>query len=54
MPHLPQSVLIEAAKEITIAKLAGDSRTASKESGKHVAEFLQVVYEKLVELTEKP
>ncbi len=53
MPHLSQTHIIDTVKEITVAKLANDPRTANAESGKAVADFMQAIYDKLVELDEK-
>lgn len=41
---------IEMAKEITVAKLTGSSAPASSLSGSDTAAFLQLVYDKLIEL----
>lgn len=53
MSHLSKSYFIDTVKEITVAKLANDPRTANAESGKAVADFMQAIYDKLVELDEK-
>ncbi len=42
--------IIEMAKEITIAKLSNSSLTINKTGGENVAEFMNEIYKKLVEL----
>lgn len=43
------STLIEHAKDIVIAKLASSDAPADSATGKNVADFMQAVYDKLVE-----
>lgn len=44
------SSLIEKTVEITIAKLSGTDSPANQTTGKITAEFMQEIYNKLVEL----
>jgi hypothetical protein len=50
---LKNYTIIEMTKDITIAKLNNITLTPNKESGKSVADFMQVIYDKIVELNEK-
>lgn len=45
--------LIDDTKEITIAMLQNCGRVPNGENGKHVADFMQAIYDKLAELNEK-
>nr|DAV21254.1 MAG TPA: hypothetical protein [Caudoviricetes sp.] len=45
--------LIELVKDITIAKLSSNNSIASDIIGKDTAEFMQAIYDKLVELNNK-
>ena len=47
---LNNKALIEVTKEITIAKLSSSTITVCKEGAEDVAEFMQVIYDKLSEL----
>lgn len=42
--------LIEKTVEITVAKLANSNASTNEASGKLVADFMQEIYNKLVEL----
>mgnify|MGYP000028429160 CR=1 FL=1 len=42
--------LIEKVVEVTVAKLSGTSAPTNEATGKTVAEFMQEIYNKLVEL----
>ena len=42
--------LIEMTNDITIAKLSNSNISISAEGGKNVADFMQEIYNKLVEL----
>lgn len=42
--------LIELTKEITIAKISNSTIPACEESAENIAEFMQVIYDKLNEL----
>lgn len=53
MSKLSQSQIIAAVKEITISKLATSDAQANQATGKNAAEFMQQIYDKLVELNEK-
>ncbi len=44
------SVIIEYVKDITVAKLSSNDHPATGENGQAVADFMQHVYDKLVEL----
>lgn len=44
------SALIEKAVEITVAKISNNSGPVNSESGKCTADFMQEIYNKLVEL----
>lgn len=45
--------LIEKTVEITVAKMSNTQTPPSKEGGEKVAAFMQVIYDKLVELNSK-
>jgi len=47
---LDNSALIDKTVEITVAKMGNTTTPPSEEGGKKVAEFMQVIYNKLVEL----
>ncbi len=47
---LRNSSLIEKTVEITVAKLTCDNTTANEYTGEAVSDFMQKVYDKLVEL----
>ena len=53
MDRLSNKHLIEMVKEITIAKMSNTNIPPTKEGGEKVAEFMQIVYDKLVELNNK-
>lgn len=44
--------LIEMTKDITIARLSNTNISISAEGGKNVADFMQEIYNKLVELND--
>lgn len=50
MAHIKNSTIVEKAIEITIAQVSSSDKPAYKESGDSVAEYLETVYNKLVEL----
>lgn len=45
--------LINKTVEITVAKLSNSNASANKDGGERVAEFMQEIYNKLVNLSEK-
>lgn len=47
---LRNSALIDKAVEITVAKMSNSSISPNGENGKAVADFMQEIYNKLVEL----
>lgn len=47
---LSNNSLIEKTVEITVAKMGNTTTPPSEDGGKKVAEFMQVIYDKLVEL----
>lgn len=47
---LRNSALIDKTVEITVAKMSNSSVTPNGEIGKEVADFMQEIYNKLVEL----
>lgn len=47
---LRNSSLIEKTVEITVAKMSSSTLTVNKTGGENVAEFMQEIYNKLVEL----
>ena len=53
MDKLGNKHLIEMVKDITIAKLSNTNVPPTKEGGEKVAEFMQIIYDKLVELNNK-
>lgn len=53
MDILSNKHIIEMVKEITIAKMSNTNTPPSKEGGEKVAEFMQIIYNKLVELNSK-
>lgn len=42
---------LDAAKEITIAKVSNSNVTATKDGGKNVSEFYQEVFDKILDLS---
>lgn len=42
--------LMESVKEITVAKMSNTTYAPNKENGRDVADFMQEIYNKLVEL----
>lgn len=44
-------VLIEKTVEITVAKMTNTNLSVNEEGGKRVADFMQEIYNKLVELS---
>lgn len=48
--HMQNYKLIEKTVEITVAKLANSNASTNEASGKLVADFMQEIYNKLVEL----
>lgn len=46
-------LLIEKTVEITIAKISANTTITGRDSGKKVADFMQEIYDKLVELDKK-
>lgn len=53
MPTIKRPAIVEDVKEITIAMVSNTATKANAESGKEVADFMQAVYNKLVELSTK-
>ena len=53
MEKFTNKLLIEMVKDITVAKMSNTTMPPSKEGGQKVAEFMQVIYDKLVELNNK-
>ena len=47
---LRNSSLIEKTVEITVAKMSSSTLSVNKVGGENVAEFMQEIYNKLVEL----
>ncbi len=47
------STLIDKTVEITVARLSNTNVSPNKDGGKMVAEFMQVIYDKLSELNAK-
>ena len=45
--------LIEKTVEITVSKLSNTSTPTNESNGKNVAEFMQEIYDKLVELNKE-
>lgn len=50
MDKLSNRAVIEMVKDITVAKMSNTNTVPNKDGGEKVAEFMQVVYDKLVEL----
>lgn len=50
---LSNSALIEKTVEITVAKMSSTNTAPNEDGGKKVAEFMQVIYDKLSELNSK-
>ena len=44
--------LIDLTKEITVAKISNSTIPVSKEGAEDVAEFMQIIYDKLSELNQ--
>ena len=53
MDKLSNKHVIDMVKEITVAKMSNTNPPPSKEGGEKVAEFMQVIYDKLIELNNK-
>ena len=53
MDILGNKHIIDMVKEITVAKMSNTNTHPSKEGGEKVAEFMQAIYDKLVELNNK-
>jgi hypothetical protein len=53
MAKMTNSHIVEIVKEITVAKMSNTTIPFSKEGGEKVTEFMQVIYDKLVELNNK-
>lgn len=53
MSKLANGVILNAVKEITIAMVTNTQRSATKQNGEDVAEFMQAVYNKLTELNKQ-
>jgi hypothetical protein len=53
MDILGNKHIIDMVKEITVAKMSNTNTPPSKEGGEKVAEFMQAIYDKLVELNNK-
>ena len=53
MAQLSNSRIIELVKEITIAKMPEQDTVTNKEYAKQVTEFMQIIYDKLVELNNR-
>lgn len=47
---MSNGTLIDKTVEITVAKMSNTNIPPSEEGGKNVAAFMQVIYDKLVEL----
>lgn len=47
---LPNDTLLEMVKEITVARISNSTATMGKTSGENVADFMEPIYKKLVEL----
>ena len=47
---MSNSVLIDKTVEITVARMGNTNIAPNEEGGKNVAAFMQVIYDKLVEL----
>lgn len=50
---LDNTVLIEWTKDITIAAMSDVTYSPDKQEGEDVAEFMQVIYDKLTEFSNK-
>ena len=50
MSEKDNHAIIDIVKEITVAKLSNSSIAIDAEGGKKVADFMQSIYDKLVEL----
>lgn len=50
---MDNSTIIGYVKDITVAKLANDTHYASGDTGELTADFMQQIYDKLIELNEK-
>ncbi|MDF2858666.1 MAG: hypothetical protein K0Q87_4517 [Neobacillus sp.] len=53
MDKLSNCRLIEMVKDITVAKMSNTNTPPSKDGGEKIAEFMQVIYDKLAELNSK-
>jgi len=50
---MDNSVIISYVKEITIAKLTNSTVKVNKDGGKDVSDFMEEIYNKLIELDKK-
>lgn len=50
---MDNSKLIEYVKEITVAKMSSWTNSASAKNGDETADFMQKIYDKLSELSQK-
>lgn len=50
---MQKDTLLLKTVEITVARMSGTSMPVNSESGKHTADFMQEIYNKLVELNKK-
>ena len=45
--------IIEMTKEITVARMQNTTTPPTADGGKNVADFMQAIYDKLIELNQK-
>ena len=53
MAKKTNSHIIDAVKEITVARMENTTMTPNADGGKNVADYMQAIYDKLVELNDK-
>lgn len=53
MNHSDKQWLLNAVRDITVAKMSNSNMAASQEGGKHVSGFMEEIYNKLHDLIDK-
>lgn len=53
MSRLSNIHIIEMTKEITVARMQNTTTPPTADGGKNVADFMQAIYDKLIELNQK-
>ena len=53
MSRISNNTIVEMVKEITVAVVSGSNKSTSDVSAKEIANFMQVIYDKLSEFAAK-